>query len=227
MKLMQDNRSLFLDAFNVQHENKADSGAPVNQQSRENLFMLAFGQDSAKKDYTAPSIVDYELNVAKGDPSKLLLLDEYIKDGVQYAELPVGLRALVKPKRPLAKELRHQEDNTGYTLEQRQTAFDALQFNVDYLASLAVADLPASMIHSEYLKLKEKFPGEAVDQSLQDTHSTVLSTVRAQETAKKYNETQSNQVSVAAEIKAAQEALGLQHLSANQVDSAIRGSEAE
>lgn len=217
--------SLFLDAFDESHENKADSGTPVNQQSRESLFMLAFGQDSAKKDYTAPSIVDYELNVAKGDPSKLLLLDSYIKDGIQYAELPVGLRALVKPKRPLAKELRQQEDSTGYTLEQRQTAFSALEFNCDYLAALADSGLPDSMIYSEYLKLKEHFPGEAVDQSLQDEHQQVLATIRAQETAKKYNETQSSQASIAAEIKAAQQALGLQHLTPNAVDNVLRNSE--
>ncbi|MDC0260990.1 hypothetical protein OAK65_02620 [Synechococcus sp. AH-551-N17] len=224
------NSGLFLAAFGGGENDKRKAETPLEKSSTE-LFQLAFGQDPAKKDYEAPAIVDYELNVSKADPTKLLLLDSRMKEGVQYRDLEIGLRDMVKPKRPLAKELRKQEDETGMTLDERQTAFNALQFNVDYLASLADAGLPATMIHSEYLKLKERFPEQAIDESLQETHQQVLSSLKAQEKVQEYkaNEeaAETSRLSVEAEIKAAQEALGLQHLSANQVDSAIRGSEAE
>lgn len=66
----------------------------------------------------------------------------------------MDLRYLVKLKRPLAKELRRQEDETGMSLEQK--SFDALHFNLDYLSELASAGLAAAMIADEYQKLNER-----------------------------------------------------------------------
>ena len=225
------NQNLFLKAFT--NKEPAEGGQTgVNSVKRtEEMFGLAFGQPEEMTSYTPPVIVDYELKATNTDSSKLFELQSMMDNGVQYADLPVGLRNIVNPKRKLAKELRHQEDETGFTLEERQSAFNAFQFNIDYLASLANANLPASMIYSEYVKLKDRFPEDAIDESLKETHQQLLSSLKAQDKIQEYKANEeaeeANRVSVAAEIKAAQVALGLQDLSANQVDSVIRGSEAE
>ena len=232
---MASRTDLFVEAFGGDSGERdgREAGEPVAKNSTE-LMLLAFGQDGAKRDYVAPIAVDYEMmdSARSADSGKLLMLDQAMKAGVQYRDLQVGLRALVKPSRPLAKELRKEQDETGYTLEQRQTAFDALQFNVDYLASLADAGLPASMIAAEYKKLKERFPEQAIDQSLQETNQQVLAQLKAQEKAQEYaEETEAQQAQqavdeeqVRAELKAAQEAIAAM---GNPLvnDAVARGSE--
>ena len=111
---------LFLSTFGSKKPD--DNGQPArNVGDTTDLFLAAFGHDSELKNYTPEPILDYELNAKAGtDTGKLFTLDAYMKDGVQYRDLPMGLRELVKPKRPLAKELRQQEDETGMNLEQRE-----------------------------------------------------------------------------------------------------------
>ena len=141
-----------------------------------------------------------------------------MKDGVQYRDLPNGLRDLVKPKRPLAKELRKQEDETGMSLEQREKLFDALQFNVDYLASLENLGMSPALIAEEYAKLKERFPEQAIEESLAETSQQLLAKLKVEAKAKEVAANQAkaaddeerNQAKVAQEIadaKAAIEAL--------------------
>ena len=183
------------------------------------MFRAAFGHDAELKNYTPEPILDYELNAKAGtDTGKLFTLDAYMKDGVQYRDLPMGLRDLVKPKRPLAKELRQQEDETGMNLEQREKLFDALQFNVDYLSSLQDVGMSPALIAEEYAKLKERFPEQAIEESLAETNQQLLAQIKAEAKAKAVAAEQArlaadeelNQAKVAAEIsdaKAAIEAL--------------------
>ena len=209
---------LFLSAFGSKEPE--DNGQLLrNVGDTTNLFLAAFGHDSELKNYTPEPILDYELNAKAGtDTGKLFTLDAYMKDGVQYRDLPNGLRDLVKPKRPLAKELRKQEDETGMSLEQREKLFDALQFNVDYLSSLQDVGMSPALIAEEYAKLKERFPEQAIEESLAETNQQLLAQIKAEAKAKAVAAEQArlaadeelNQAKVAAEIadvKAAIEAL--------------------
>lgn len=219
------NSGLFLAAFGGDDFDNRKAETPLEKSSTE-LFQLAFGQDAAKKDYQAAPIVDYELSVSKGDPAKLLLLDSRMKEGVQYRDLEIGLRDMVKPKRPLAKELRRQEDETGMNLDERQELFDALSFNCDYLSSLADAGLPANIIADEYKKLKDRFPEQAIDESLAETNQHLLANLKAQKRVEQFEaqklEAAKGQKAVAAEIKAAQVALGMENFKPNQIDNVLR-----
>ena len=161
---------LFLSAFGSKEPD--DNGQPArNVGDTTHLFLAAFGHDSELKNYTPEPILDYELNAKAGtDTGKLFTLDAYMKDSVQYRDLPMGLRDLVKPKRPLAKELRQQEDETGMNLEQREKLFDALQFNVDYLSSLQDVGMSPALFAEEYAKLKERFPEQAIEESLAEAN---------------------------------------------------------
>ena len=183
----------FLAAFGGQAPEKPDNAEvqKLGPDERARLFKLGFGTDQKLANYQAPVLVDYEMNVNAGaDSTKLLMLDAAMKEGVQYRDLPNGLRSMVKPKRPLAKELRREEDETGYTLDQRQEAFDALQFGVDFLIELADAGLPAQIIAEEYKKVKDRFPVEAVDVALQETNQGLLASLKAGEKAEEYNKEQ-------------------------------------
>ena len=209
---------LFLSAFGGKEPE--ENGQPARKVGdTTDLFLAAFGHDTELKNYTPEPILDYELNAKVGtDTGKLFTLDALMKDGVQYRDLPNGLRDLVKPKRPLAKELRKQEDETGMSLEQREKLFDALQFNVDYLASLENVGMSPALIAEEYAKLKERFPEQAIEESLAETNQQLLAKLKAEAKAKEVAANQAkaaddeerNQAKVAQEIadaKAAIEAL--------------------
>lgn len=183
------------------------------------LFELAFGQDEAVKNFKPDPVVDYELDTKVGtDPGHLHHLDALMKDGVQYRDLPLGLRKLVKPKRPLAKELRQQEDATGRTLEERQAIFDAFQFNIDYLSSLAEAGLPVNIIANEYDQLKTKYPVDQIELSLQEVNQQLLAKLKAEEKAAEYDNqkaaaqarSESSQEALRNELKAAKQLLEMQ-----------------
>ena len=209
---------LFLSAFGGKEPEENGQPAPKVGDTTD-LFLAAFGGDTELKNYTPEPILDYELNAKVGtETGNLITLDAYMKDGVQYRDLPNGLRDLVKPKRPLAKELRKQEDETGMSLEQREKLFDVLQFNVDYLASLENVGMSLALIAEEYKKLKERFPGQAIDESLAETNQQLLAKLKAEakaqevaaKQAKAADDEERNQAKVAQEIadaKAAIEAL--------------------
>lgn len=212
------NSDLFLSAFGGKEpEEKGHLARHVGDTT--DLFLAAFGHDTELKNYTPEPILNYELDAKAGtDTGKLFTLDAYMKDGVQYRDLPNGLRALVKPKSPLAKELRRQEDETGMNLEQRKKLFDALQFNVDYLASLQEVGMSPEIIAEEYKKLKERCPEQAIDESLAQTNQQLLAKLKAEAKTKEVAASQAkladdeerNQAKVAQEIadaKAAIEAL--------------------
>lgn len=199
---MNDNSNLFLNAWGALSKAEQEEKGDLGIRNREQLFATAFGHDSDLKNYNPEPILDYEMTAKVGtDPGKLYLLGEAMKDGVLYRDLPNGLRELVTPKRPLAKELRKQEDETGMNLEQREKLFDALQFNVDYISSMADAGLPASMIAEEYSQLKDRFPAEAIDESLAETNQQLLAALKAEAKAQAY---QAQQAQLAASEEASQ-----------------------
>ena len=210
------NSDLFLQAFGGKESEKAPEGGAKIWGDTTRLFETAFGVDDKLKNYTPEPILDYTFEHKPGtDVGKLALLDALMKEGKQYRDLPMGLRDLVKPKRPLAKELRRQEDETGMNLEQREKLFDALQFNVDYLAEMANAGLPASMIAEEYKKLTERFPEQAIEESLAETHQQLLAKIRAEEKARAYaveqaklaSDEERNQAQIAQELADAKAAI--------------------
>ena len=206
---------LFLSAFGGKEPEK--NGQPARQVGdTTELFRAAFGHDTELKNFTPEPILDYELNAKPGtDTGKLFMLDALMKDGVQYRDLPNGLRDLVKPKRPLAKELRRQEDETGMTLEQREKLFEALQFNVDYLSSLQDVGMSSAIIAEEFAKLKERFPEQAIEETLAETNQQLLAQLKAEakaqavaaEQAKLANDEELHQARVAAEIADAKAAI--------------------
>ena len=115
---MPDNSHLFLDAWGATRDKDQEPKGDLGIRKREPLFAIAFGVDTERKNYTPDPIIDYEVEHKRGaDVGKLFMLDEAMKAGTQYRDLPLGLRELAKPKRPLAKELRRQEDETGMSLE--------------------------------------------------------------------------------------------------------------
>ena len=213
---MPDNSHLFLDAWGSPKEEDQEPKGDLGIRNREQLFATASGVDTERKNYTPDPIIDYEVEHKRGaDVGNLLMLDEAMKAGTQYRDLPLGLRELVKPKRPLAKELRRQEDETGMSLEQREKAFDALQYNVDFISSMEEAGLPASMIAEEYKKLQGRYPEQAIDESLAETNQQLLAKLKAEAKAQAYAAEQArqaadkerNEAQVAAEIADAKAAI--------------------
>ena len=221
---MADSTNLFLEAFGGTDPEPTQSIPESAAQYRDStdVMLLAFGQDDAKRNYQAPVRLDYTMNTKacrSAGAEKLLMLDEAMKAGTDYRDLPMGLQDLVTPSRNTAKQLRAEEDATGMTLEQRKTAFDALEFGVDYLKAMADAGLPAKMLSDEFNKLTERFPVEAVVDTLKDVDQKLLATLRAQETAAKHESEQAqiaaeevaNEDQVRAELAAAKEAIAAMH----------------
>jgi hypothetical protein len=222
--LMADSTNLFLEAFGGKDPEPARSAPTSAAQYRDSteLMDLAFGQDDTMRNYTAPKLVDYKMNIKAcraASPSKLLILDQAMKAGTEFRDLPMGLQDLVIPSRNTAKQLRVEEDTTGMTLEQRKSAFDALEFGCDYIKAMADAGLPAKMLSDEFAKLQARFPAEAVVNVLKDLDQKLLATLRAQEVAAKHEAEQAqiaaNEVAsedqVRAELAAAAEAIKAMH----------------
>lgn len=206
-----DHSSLFLSAFAGKSEKKEAADTPRPRLNTDELFQLGFGQPAALKNYEVPVKVDYEMNQSacrQADADKLMMLDEAMKAGTPFEQLPYGLQDLVKPSRKTAKRMRELEDETGLTSKERQLAFDALQFGVDYIVALEEAGLPASIIADEYKKLKSKFPQEAVTEQFQVTDQTLLAKIQATEKAAEVkSEAQASEDKVRAELLAAKQAI--------------------
>lgn len=206
-----DRSSLFLDAFGGQPEGKEALESKPRLRDATELFQLGFGQDPKLKDYEVPVKVGYEMDQAKcrrADAEKLILLDEAMKAGTPFEQLPYGLQDLVKPSRKTAARMRELEEETGLNSKERQQAFDALAFGVDYIIALEQAGLPASIIADEYRKLKEKFPAEAVTDQFQETNQQLLAKIQASEKAAQVQkESQASEDQVRAELQAAKHAI--------------------
>lgn len=209
------NSDLFLEAFGGDNKPEGrNEGVKYSTADRENLFKLGFGQEPSLKDYEAPTLVDYEWTGNGATPDQLLTLDSYIKSGTQYRDLPMGLRALVKPKRVLAKELRKEEDETGMTLDQRQSAFNALEFGVDYLVALSNAGLSDEILQDELQSLQNKFPAEQVEIQLQETNQQLLAQLKASQKAREVQaQQQAHEAQVKAELAEAQRNIELMNAS--------------
>lgn len=208
-----DRSSLFLDAFASKKEEREAIESKPRYRNTTELFQLGFGQPTELKNYEAPVKVDYEMDQAKcrrADAEKLILLDEAMKAGTPFEQLPYGLQDLVKPSRKTAKRMRDLEDETGLTSKERQQAFDALAFGVDYIVALEEAGLPAPIIADEYNKLKEKFPLEAVQEQFQETNQQLLAKIQATEKATLFqSENHANEEQIQAELQAAKDAIDL------------------
>ena len=105
---MADSTNLFLEAFGGVDPEPAQSAPASVSQYRDSteLMDLAFGQDDSKRNYSAPTLVDYQMNVKacrSAGAEKLLMLDEAMKAGTEFRELPLGLQDLVTPSRATAK----------------------------------------------------------------------------------------------------------------------------
>ena len=231
------NSGLFLAAFadGENDKQKASEGKPQGLEAREQLFLQTFGQP-AKEALPEPHMgQNWRLNLAK--VSKLSFTEKYALsdfEGVPYRQLPAWIidGGYAIASQDETKYQKKAFSETGLNQTERNQVFNAAKADAEALVAMTQSELlrDSDVLDGEIASLSSKYGAELMG-LLNEVDPEAASYINARKKTKEAEARAAketiSQEQIAAEIKSAQEALGLQHLSANQVDSVIRGSEAE
>ena len=231
-------QDLFLKAFGGKDAEANAIGPQTDPSARTDYFLAAFAAEP--KQLPKPNYKSWRLNATKArglDFAELMELDRLQKEEVHYSELPTWILegGYVLPTQEEKARQRQLEKETGLNTVERAQLFDAFKAEVGALAMMAEKEsLRGSIFLDEYLqKAFERF-GEAdvMDQLKSDYPQAAqylvahIQTKRAEAAqAQAMLDAETKQQDVAAEIRAAQEAIAAMADNPLVVDAQIRGIE--
>ena len=236
---MKDTTGLFVEAFggDSRKEQGTNRGLPQGPDARAQHFQAAFGQP-ARAALPEPHLgQSWRFDMTK--VSKLSFEEKYsladLRD-IPYRDLPAWVR---DGKYAVAsqEETKHQKEAfsaTGLTQTERNVVFDQAQADAEALAAMTQSELlrDSAVLDGEIAAMEARYGSEMISM-LSDVNPEAASYINARQKTKaaerkaqeQINQETASKDDVAAEIKAAQEAIAAMGGNPLVADSVARGSE--